>query len=320
MIDVSVVIPYFNERSTIKTTLNLIASQSFKPREVIFVNSSSTDNSSDIIDTWIESQIDIDKIRYLNITSKSTTPSSSKNIGIINSNSDWIAFMDCGLSFSQKWLEVLVDHLQKNDFKPNIVSGVCRLKGSSRFDICAVAHTYGVGTNRVCIPGSIVNKEVFDLTGLFLDNMRASYDRAWQIKTRNLNINRITPQIHNVAYIGINFSQSSSSLIRKVIMYSRPAVKVDGYYVPFIYVLFAILLIYLLLTYPAYGWLAVFCYIIFRGYCLPLYKSNDKNTITRSMKNILLLPYVGILIDISRLCGYALGFASQLLGNNKKIK
>ena len=82
MIDISVVIPYYNESSTIATTLNLIGGQSCKPKEVIFVNSSSTDSSSGIIDLWIESQVDNNKVRYLNINSDSATPSSSKNIGI----------------------------------------------------------------------------------------------------------------------------------------------------------------------------------------------------------------------------------------------
>ena len=208
MIDISVVVPYYNENSTIKTTLKLIESQTYKPKEVIFVNSSSTDDSSETIDLWIESQTVNNKIRYLNISSDSTTPSSSKNIGIKNSNYEWIAFMDCGLVFSKNWLEELVRQLQKYDFKPSIVSGVCKLYGYTAFDMCAVAHTYGVGTNRVCIPGSIVNRTVFDRTGLFLDNMRASYDRAWQKKTRDKSIYRITPDINNVSYIGINFSKS----------------------------------------------------------------------------------------------------------------
>ena len=235
MIDISVVIPYYNESSTIATTLNLIGGQSYKPKEVIFVNSSSTDSSSGIIDLWIESQVENNKVRYLNINSDSATPSYSKNIGIKNSNYEWIAFMDCGLVFSDNWLEELVRQLEKYDFKPNIVSGVCRLHGYTVFDMCAVAHTYGVGTNRVCIPGSIVNRAVFDSTGLFLD-LRATYDRAWQKKTRDKNIYRITPDTNNVSYIGINFSESIINLFRKMILYSKPAVKVEKYYTPIFYI------------------------------------------------------------------------------------
>ena len=316
MIDISVVIPYYNESSTIATTLSLIGGQSYKPKEVIFVNSSSTDSSSGIIDLWIESQVENNKVRYLNINSDSATPSSSKNIGIKNSNYEWIAFMDCGLVFSKNWLEELVRQLKKYDFKPNIVSGVCRLHGYTAFDMCAVAHTYGVGTNRVCIPGSIVNRAVFDSTGLFLDNMRASYDRAWQKKTRDKSIYRITPDTNNVSYIGINFSESIINLFRKIVLYSKPAVKVKKYYTPIIYIFFALLLVSVLISSVFYGGVILLCYVIVRGYFLPLYKSNDKISIIKSIKSILLLPFIGMVIDIARLCGYLLGYMDRLFGNS----
>ena len=316
MIDISVVIPYYNESSTITTTLGLIGGQTYKPKEVIFVNSSSTDSSSGIIDLWIESQVENNKVRYLNINSDSATPSSSKNIGIKNSNYEWIAFMDCGLVFSKNWLEELVRQLEKYDFKPNIVSGVCRLHGYTAFDMCAVAHTYGVGTNRVCIPGSIVNRAVFDSTGLFLDNMRASYDRAWQKKTRDKSIYRITPDTNNVSYIGINFSESIINLFRKIVLYSKSAVKVKKYYTPIIYIFFALLLVSVLISSVFYGGVILLCYVIVRGYFLPLYKSNDKISIIKSIKIILLLPFIGMVIDIARICGYLLGYMDRLFGNS----
>jgi glycosyltransferase involved in cell wall biosynthesis len=317
MIDISLVIPYYNESSTISETLKRIGNQSFKPKEVIFVNSSSTDKSCEIIDLWIYSQVKNNSIRYLNIISNSTTPSSSKNIGIKKSNYNWIAFMDCGLFFSHNWLEELVVQLQKNNFKPNIISGVCQLNGYTPFDMCAVAQTYGVGTNRICIPGSIVSRDVFDSTGLFIDNMRASYDRAWQMSIRKKNIDRLTPKKNNVSYIGINFSESASSLIKKMIMYSRPAVKIEGYYAPTIYILFAIFLISLFIYSSIYGGIVILCYTIIRGYILPFYKSKDKTLLFKSVKNILLLPFVGILIDSSRLFGYILGFAHELHGGKR---
>jgi glycosyltransferase involved in cell wall biosynthesis len=317
MIEISVVIPYYNESSTISKTLNLIGKQSHKPNEVIFVNSSSTDITSEIIDLWIENQLDNNSTRYLNIYSNSKTPSSSKNIGIKKSNSDWIAFMDCGLFFSKNWLKDSVTLLKNNNSKVNIISGVCQLHGYTSIDMCAVAHTYGVGTNRICIPGSLVKKNVFDSTGLFIENMRASYDRAWQMKTREKKISRLTPNQKNVSYIGINFSKSIVSLIRKVILYSRPAVKIEGYYVPFLYIIFSVFSVFLIFYSFILAGIALLCYAIIRGYILPLYKSNDRISLLKNIKNILLLPFVGMLIDTSRLLGYILGFVNQLIRFNK---
>jgi len=313
MIDISVVIPYYNESSTIATTLSLIGGQSYKPKEVIFVNSSSTDSSSGIIDLWIENQIDNNHVRYLNINSDSTTPSTSKNIGIKSSNYEWIAFMDCGLVFGNNWLEDQVSELKKHDFKPNIVSGVCKLYGYTAFDLCAVAHTYGVGTNRVCIPGSIVNRDVFNSTGLFLDNMRAGYDRSWQKKTREKNIVRVTPDINNVSYIGINFSSSFIHLASKVSMYSRPAIKLNDYQIPKLYILYMLFSILLLALHFWFGIFNIFFYLIFRGYFIPIVKSDEYKLIFTRIKTVLLLPIVALIIDLSRFYGYILGYRSRLI-------
>ena len=54
IIDLTIVIPYYNESKTIIKTLDMIASQSYSPKEVILVNSSSTDNTSKVIDEWIK--------------------------------------------------------------------------------------------------------------------------------------------------------------------------------------------------------------------------------------------------------------------------
>ena len=54
IIDLTIVIPYYNESKTIIKTLDMIANQSYSPKEVILVNSSSTDSTSKIIDEWIK--------------------------------------------------------------------------------------------------------------------------------------------------------------------------------------------------------------------------------------------------------------------------
>ena len=51
--NISVIIPYFNESSTIIQTLNELKDQSLKPKEVILVDSGSNDSTSQIINQWI---------------------------------------------------------------------------------------------------------------------------------------------------------------------------------------------------------------------------------------------------------------------------
>jgi len=310
MIDISVIIPYYNESDTIKITLDLLNKQTYKPKEVIFVNSSSTDQTSNVIDKWIEDNVTNSKAKYLNIKTDSKTPSTSKNIGIKNAGCKWLAFMDCGLYFSKTWLKDLAFYAQDNIKKIDIVSGVCQLNGHTVFDRCAVAHTYGVGTNRVCIPGSLVRKSVFISTGLFLENMRASYDRAWQKKTQSFDIKRVTPENHNVSYIDINFSHSFIELFKKITMYSRPAVLVNGYKTPVVYFLAIFIIVLVFIKSLFAGLMFVFFYILGRGYFLPFYKSNNKVSLI-GMGSFFLLPLVGMVIDSGRLYGYLLGYKNK---------
>ena len=50
---ISVVIPFFNEESTIEKTLDALYAQTHQPNEVILVDSGSNDNTGEIIDKWI---------------------------------------------------------------------------------------------------------------------------------------------------------------------------------------------------------------------------------------------------------------------------
>ena len=65
--DITVVIPYYNEEQSLDKTLEIISQQTNHPKEVIFVNSSSTDDSSSFLDKWIEQHQGGNGIHYRNI-------------------------------------------------------------------------------------------------------------------------------------------------------------------------------------------------------------------------------------------------------------
>ena len=51
---ISLIVPYFNESSTIIKTLNLLKSQTYLPKEILLINSSSTDDTYNKINIWIK--------------------------------------------------------------------------------------------------------------------------------------------------------------------------------------------------------------------------------------------------------------------------
>ena len=152
---ISLIITYFNEQDAIKKTFSMIANQSLLPDEVIFINSNSDDDTSNILDKLIASHKNIN-VNFKNIFSNTKFPSDSANLGVQLSSNELIAFMDCGLIFHKDWLKKQYNLLVSD--KLDVILGSCKLFGSTLIDRCCVAQTYGYGKDRACIPGSIIKK------------------------------------------------------------------------------------------------------------------------------------------------------------------
>jgi len=304
MAKISLIIPYFNEEDSIHKTLENIESQELPPNEIIFVSSSSSDATFEIIENWVKSRPKKLSKNYLNINSISTTPSSSKNIGIRKSSNEWLAFMDCGLDFKSSWLKDQMKSVEK--YNINFISGVCELNGASGFDSCAVAHTYGIGKRRICVPGSLINKSIFRKVGLFEENMRAGYDRIWQTKIKKEKIKRYLPEKHNVSYLGINYASNYRHLIKKAFLYSSAYSVRTANKVVIVYCLAPLFLAYLLLYYNLTFQLILLVYIVIRGYFLPFFKSMNKSKI-KNVKCLIQLPIIASVYDLTRFFGFVFG-------------
>lgn len=98
---ISVVIPLFNKENFIKETLDSVLQQTFTDFEVIIVNDCSTDNSDKIISEYKDKRIK--KIEHK--TNKGL--SAARNTGILNSNSDYVAFLDADDKWNENYLATI---------------------------------------------------------------------------------------------------------------------------------------------------------------------------------------------------------------------
>ncbi|SVD30651.1 uncharacterized protein METZ01_LOCUS383505, partial [marine metagenome] len=212
--DITVIVPYRNEEQSLGQTLTIISQQTNLPKEVIFVNSSSTDGGSAFLNKWIEQHQGENGVHYRNIFEYTDTPSSSKNVGIRLAKTEWIAFMDCGLLFPKNWLESQICYINKSGL--DIVSGLCYLNGTNVIDNCCLAHTYGYHRKRAVVPSTLVRKSIFEKTGLFLENRRSGYDHAWKIYLKKAALLRGVNLDAVVHYNGVNFADSFISLFKKM--------------------------------------------------------------------------------------------------------
>jgi glycosyltransferase involved in cell wall biosynthesis len=95
----SVIIPLYNKENYITDTLNSVLAQTFTDFEIIVVNDTSTDNSLAVAQT-----VKDDRIRFIEHPVNKGL-SASRNTGIKNASSDYVAFLDADDLWKPQFLE-----------------------------------------------------------------------------------------------------------------------------------------------------------------------------------------------------------------------
>jgi glycosyltransferase involved in cell wall biosynthesis len=302
MPEITVIVPYYNERETIRYTLQRVAEQTLPATTAIFVNSSSTDDTSALIDAWIAQHQSGMPTKLLNVFEGTDNPASSKNAGVRRATTEWIAFMDCGQNFPRDWLEKQFQYAQARGL--DIVSGVVYLTGCNWIDRCAIAQTYGYRRNRPCLPTSLIRRSVFARTGPLTEGRRAGYDAAWLLRLKALGIPRGINSGVAIEYIGTNFAATLHQLFRKCVLYARPSVALPGYYMPYAYAVLSLAFLAVLATAPRLALWLFAAYFLTRTFAIPLLKSRSAAFL---LENPLAAVFgagpVGLVMDCGRLIG-----------------
>jgi glycosyltransferase involved in cell wall biosynthesis len=322
MLRISIVMPYFNEASSLQKTFELLEAQTLRPAEIVFVDSGSTDNSRALINQWRNHRNNIEpQVLIKNVPAMTGVPSSSKNVGVDYSTSEFVAFMDCGIIFPATWLQEQAKFLK--DSGVDVVSGFGVFQGKGWLDRCAIAQTYGYLRPRPTVPTTVVRRDTFEASGRFLENRRAGYDVDWidQLKARNIE-RGLNPKV-TIQYNGINFTSGFRHLFRKVVTYAEPCVAMSNYSYPYWYASLAFLALVLLGVSPSLFLSLVGVYFVGRGYLIPLWKSRNAQILFDEPFSIIGLPLVGAVMDSAKLLGYLRGIkrfhlaAGKLRANQK---
>ena len=91
---ISVVIPNYNSEVHIVNTLDSVLHQTYKKIEIVIVDDKSNDDSITIIESYIKANNTIN-IKLICLDKNHGMPAAPRNIGVENSNGNWIAFLDC---------------------------------------------------------------------------------------------------------------------------------------------------------------------------------------------------------------------------------
>lgn len=96
----SVVIPLYNKSNYIRQTIDSVLKQTYKNFEIIVIDDGSTDGSVGKI-------LDIEDKRLKIITQKNKGVSAARNTGILNSEGEFIAFLDADDIWNKDYLETI---------------------------------------------------------------------------------------------------------------------------------------------------------------------------------------------------------------------
>lgn len=102
----SVIIPVFNAGTTIARSIDSVLAQRFPPREIIVVDDGSTDDSPDRINAYGK---DVQYLRKPN-----GGAASARNMGILQSRCDWVAFLDADDEWEPHRLLAQMSYLKKH--------------------------------------------------------------------------------------------------------------------------------------------------------------------------------------------------------------
>jgi glycosyltransferase involved in cell wall biosynthesis len=104
---ISIIIPTYNRADLIGKAIQSILNQSYINWELIVVDNYSNDNTKDIISAFNDNRI------LMVSTPRTGSVAASRNLGVLHSNGEWIAFLDSDDWWFPKKLEFVCKNIQK---------------------------------------------------------------------------------------------------------------------------------------------------------------------------------------------------------------
>jgi len=172
---ISLVVPILNEAASLPQLLSGITKQTLPPKEVIFVDAGSTDGSAEIIRLWGSGWA---TGGCTVLTVPNGLPGGGRNAGIAAAKSEWIAFIDGGITPEPDWLEQLASAANARNVE--LIFGYCRFEAENPFERAICALTYGYRAEHPVLPASLFHRNVLQTVGPFRDDLRAAEDILWK--------------------------------------------------------------------------------------------------------------------------------------------
>jgi len=193
-LDISIIIPSFNTKNSIKVLISLFLNQKFLPKEIIIIDSGSNLE----IEKYLYNLSKVNKTLIYKKVSKAY-PGTARNIGIKLANSKYIAFFDVNTFPDNFWLEKSYNFI--NNSSLNYLIGTRITLSNSYLKTINKFSTYGKNAY-IAVTGTIILKKYLLKKNLFFLNTRAGEDIEWIIRLTNKQNYKINK--NNIFYNGLS--------------------------------------------------------------------------------------------------------------------
>ena len=205
-VKVSVIIPCYNGRETIRQQLNALAAQQCSEAwEVVFANNRSTDNSVDIAKQFMDH---IPDLRIIEALDKQGQPY-ALNVGINAARGDKILLCDADDMVGEGWLQAMVTALENYDIvaarfdihKFNAPE-VIKIRGSHPQETGIMSYDYPPYYPHVGGGSLGFKRYVYDATNGFDDNFPALHDTdfCWKVQRMGKKIYFVKDAVVHIRY------------------------------------------------------------------------------------------------------------------------
>ena len=214
--NISVVIPSKDNFEVFSKTFSAVLSQSFKPNEIIIIDSSKSEKIKNFVEN-ISTNI---SIKY--ICSKNKYPGEARNIGGSKSNNEWIAFLDSKTIPIKNWLKEFSEEIKKNNY--DIIFGSTKYIYKSIIQKRIRAATFG-NIQHITTPGTIIKKKIFINNNMFIENVRTADDLEWRKRLVSKNYSIKFPDKTYLVYE--NLPNNFFELLKRYFIYSFHTAQVN---------------------------------------------------------------------------------------------
>lgn len=302
---ISIIIPVYNDTHNLVKTINSLQCQFFVDFEIIIIATGISDTSMKLEIENIHKNSGLAGKCFFHKNQK--MPGWSRNYGAQKAESSNIMFMDAGFSLDYNYLHDRLGEFEfiKKSKLPLCSLGMCVFKSESKIGKALVISTFGLSRQHKCLPGTIIDRCLYNKKFSLNENIRAGEDHQFFENLQNYYLPIEIP-ISKLKLVYNTFPTTFRSLFLKWMSYSKFGAKRLKKDLQTIVVGFLLLIcFFLFFTQLKLAVILFLSYVLMRGFFIPLKRSDLSlfKFIHYYDINFLYLILVCLITDIGKFLG-----------------